>query len=219
MLIISLLGLAFAAMFTVLALGLVILTLILLVGVTLLLVGPLLLIPARVAVLAFNRRDFICIVLARAMAHSFRLILSKDSNVDVGKIKVLEFSIFCDNQDKHLPFLRESGEGNHHLKLLRDGDFSRAHAPKGGKEPVKVLSGVVVDAYACTKAVLKVFEDCRCHHFAICIVETVPHCKGCGAPFCQGTQPYKHGLGGKPREPWTSGRLLLQQPTAHSWFH
>ena len=70
-LIISLLGLAFAAMFTVLALGLVILTLILLVGVTLLLVGPLLLIPARVTTLAFNCRDFICIMLARAMAHSF----------------------------------------------------------------------------------------------------------------------------------------------------
>jgi len=70
-LIISLLGLAFAATFTTLTLGLAILTLILLVGVMLLLVGPLLLIPVRVAALAFNCRDFICVVLARAMAHSF----------------------------------------------------------------------------------------------------------------------------------------------------
>jgi len=70
-LIISLLGLAFAAAFTTLVLGLAILTLILLVGVMLLLIGPLLLIPVRVATLAFNCRDFICIMLARAMAHSF----------------------------------------------------------------------------------------------------------------------------------------------------
>ena len=65
MLIISLLGLAFATMFTILVLSLAILTLILLVGVTLLLIS------VRVTVLAFNCRDFICIVLARAMVHSF----------------------------------------------------------------------------------------------------------------------------------------------------
>ncbi len=70
-LIISLLGLAFATTFTMLVLGLAILTLILLVRVMLLLVGPLLLIPARVTTLAFNCRDFMCVVLARAMAHSF----------------------------------------------------------------------------------------------------------------------------------------------------
>src|SRR6266851_5221772 len=142
-LIISLLSLAFATTFTALALGLAILTLILLVGVMLLLVGPLLLIPARVTTLAFNCRDFVCIVLARAMAHTFRLILSSDSSVDIGKFKVLEFSVSCDNRDEHLPFLRESSEGNHCLKLRRDGDFSRAHVPKGSIEPVKVLSGVV----------------------------------------------------------------------------
>jgi len=70
-LIISLLSLAFATAFTTLALSLAILTLILLVRVMLLLVGPLLLISARVTTLVFNHRDFICIVLARAMAHSF----------------------------------------------------------------------------------------------------------------------------------------------------
>ena len=96
-LIISLLGLAFASTFTVLVLGLAILTLILLVGVTLLLVGPLLLIPVRVAALVFNCRDFICIVLARAMAHSFQLVLSKDSSADIRKIKVLELGISSDN--------------------------------------------------------------------------------------------------------------------------
>ncbi len=82
-LIITLLGLAFAAMFTVLALGLAVLTLVLLVGRMLLLVRPLLLIPVRVAVLAFNRRDLVSIVLASAVVHSFRLILSNDSGADV----------------------------------------------------------------------------------------------------------------------------------------
>ncbi len=53
--------------------------------------------------------------------------------------------------------------------------------PKGSIDSVKVLSGIVVDAYACTKAILKVFEDCRCRRFAICISEAVPHCIGCGA--------------------------------------
>ena len=83
MLIISLLGLAFATTFTMLVLGLAILTLILLVGVTLLLVGPLLLIPVRVTTLVFNHRDLVGIVLARAMAHSFRLVLSNNSGADV----------------------------------------------------------------------------------------------------------------------------------------
>ena len=84
LLLVSLLGLAFATAFTTLALSLAILTLILLVGVMLLLVGPLLLIPVRVTTITFNRRDFICVVLARAMAHSFQLVLSKDSNADIG---------------------------------------------------------------------------------------------------------------------------------------
>ena len=83
MLIISLLGLAFATTFTTLALGLAILTLILLVGGMLLLVGPLLLIPVRVAMLVFNCRDLVGIVLFRAMAHSFQLVLSKDSGADI----------------------------------------------------------------------------------------------------------------------------------------
>src|SRR6266851_6009539 len=82
-LIITLLGLAFAAVFTVLALGLAVLTLVLLVGGTLLLVRPLLLIPVRIAALAFNRRDLVGIVLARAVAHSFRLIWSNNSSADV----------------------------------------------------------------------------------------------------------------------------------------
>ncbi len=60
MLILSLFGLAFDTAFTALALGLAILTL-------LLLVEPLLLIPARVAALAFNCRDFIRIMFARAI--------------------------------------------------------------------------------------------------------------------------------------------------------
>jgi len=81
-LIINLLGLAFAATFTVLMLGLAILTLVLLVGM-LLLVQPLLLIPVRVTALAFNHRDLVGIVLARAMVHSFQLILSNDSSADV----------------------------------------------------------------------------------------------------------------------------------------
>src|SRR6266851_9720880 len=70
-LIITLLGLAFAAEFTMLVLGLAILTLVLLVGGTLLLVRPFLLIPVRVAALVFNCRDLVGIVLARAIAHSF----------------------------------------------------------------------------------------------------------------------------------------------------
>ena len=82
-LIISLLSLAFATTFTALALGLAILTLVLLVGGMLLLVRPLLLIPVRVTALGFNCRDLVGIVLARAMAHSFRLVLSKDSSADV----------------------------------------------------------------------------------------------------------------------------------------
>jgi len=81
-LIINLLGLAFAATFTVLMLGLAILTLVLLVGM-LLLVQPLLLIPVRVTALAFNHRDLVGIVLARAMVHSFQLVLSKDSGADI----------------------------------------------------------------------------------------------------------------------------------------
>src|SRR6266853_1100753 len=83
--------------------------------------------------------------------------------------------------DKHLPFLRESSKSNHHLKLRRDGDISSAHVPKGSKELVEVQSGVVVDAYVCTKAILEVPKDCRCHRFAICLVETIPHCIGSGA--------------------------------------
>ena len=82
-LIITLLGLAFATMFTALALGLAILTLVLLVGGTLLLVRPLLLISVRVTTLVFNHRDLIGIVLASAVAHSFRLVLSNDSGADV----------------------------------------------------------------------------------------------------------------------------------------
>ena len=82
-LIISLLGLAFATTFTMLVLGLAILTLVLLVGGMLLLVGPLLLIPVRVTTLVFNRRDLVGIVLARAMEHSFRLVLSNNSGADV----------------------------------------------------------------------------------------------------------------------------------------
>jgi len=82
-LIISLLGLAFATTFTTRTLGLAILTLVLLVGRTLLLVGPLLLVPVRVATLAFNHRDLVGIVLASAMAHGFRLILSNDSGTDI----------------------------------------------------------------------------------------------------------------------------------------
>ncbi len=83
MLIVSLLSLAFAAMFTMFVLSLAILTLVLLVGWVLLLVGPLLLIPVRVAMLAFNCRDLVGIVLFRAMAHSFQLVLSKDSGADI----------------------------------------------------------------------------------------------------------------------------------------
>ncbi len=61
-LIVSLLGLAFATTFTTLALGLAVLTLVLLVGGMLLLVRPLLLIPVRVTALVFNRRDLVGIV-------------------------------------------------------------------------------------------------------------------------------------------------------------
>jgi hypothetical protein len=53
---ISLLGLAFASVFTALALGLAIVTL-------LLLVQPLLVVPVRVTVLALHRADFIGIML------------------------------------------------------------------------------------------------------------------------------------------------------------
>jgi hypothetical protein len=66
---ISLLGLAFASMFTTLALGLAIVTLLLLV------------VPVWVAVLMLHHADFISIVLIRAMADRVCLILSDNGCV------------------------------------------------------------------------------------------------------------------------------------------
>ena len=72
---ISLLSLAFASMFTVLALSLAIVTLLLLV-LLLLLVRPLLVVPVRVTTLALHCADFIGIMLIRAMADRVCLELS-----------------------------------------------------------------------------------------------------------------------------------------------
>jgi len=74
LLLVSLLGLAFAAVFTALALGLAIRTLLLLVLV-LLLVGPLLVLPVWVTTLVLHCADFVCIVLARAVANRLQFKL------------------------------------------------------------------------------------------------------------------------------------------------
>jgi hypothetical protein len=66
---IGLLGLAFASMFTTLALGLAVRTLLLLV-LLLLLVRPLLVAPVWVTTLALHCTDLVSIVLLRSMANS-----------------------------------------------------------------------------------------------------------------------------------------------------
>jgi hypothetical protein len=90
LLLISLLGLAFASVFTALALSLAILTLVLLLVLALLLVRPLLVLPVGVTILALHHADLVSIVLARAMANGVCLKLHNNHSAHITEVKILK---------------------------------------------------------------------------------------------------------------------------------
>jgi len=156
MLLISLLGLAFASVFTMLALGLAILTLLLvllLVIIALLLVRPLLLISVRVTMLVLNHADFVGVVLARAIANRVCLELHDNYSAHVTKFKVIKVCVASNDRDEHLPFLRKSSKGNHHLELRGDGNIGSFHMGISTIDFVKVQ---------CLKKPFKYFEHFDC---------------------------------------------------------
>ncbi len=102
------------------------------------------------------------------------MVLSKDSGANIRKGEIFKVYVSSDNGGKHLPFLRESGEGNHRLELVRNFYLGSVHVPIGSKDFVKVDGRVVVNAYVCAKALLKVSKDCRGRCSAIASIEFLP---------------------------------------------
>jgi len=89
-------GLAFASVFTALALGLAVGTLLLLV-LLLLLARPLLVAPVWVAALALHHADLVSVVLLRSMVNRVRLELCDNRSAHIAEDQILKRVVASDN--------------------------------------------------------------------------------------------------------------------------
>ena len=125
----------------------------------LLLVTLLLIREVRVTALAFDSRELIGMVLLAFALDEVSIILQQNHVMGIGKLKVIQVIVSCDNRDNKIPFLGQGSKKDHSLHLRWDNHFGSREAQESCTHLVDLGTRMAIGVNANAKSFFKVLID------------------------------------------------------------
>ena len=162
---------AFATMFSTLAV-LLLLSVILR---QLLLVTLLLVREVRVTTLALDGRELIGMVLLAFASDGVSIILQQNRIAGIGKLKVIQVIVSCDNRDDKIPFLGQGSKEDHGLHLRWDDHTSSREVLEGCTHLIDLGTRMTIRVNANAKDFFEVLIDAGRSGSVIRVFEAKPN--------------------------------------------